>query len=376
MMRYRGFTLIELLVVIAIIAVLIALLLPAVQSAREAARRSQCVNNLKQIGLASHNYLDTQGVFPPGAISRSDGGGGWNGNFFTWCVLILPQVEGNTTYNAININYGVGVSSVFGVAAPAGSALTAYFGVPKVFLCPSDGDHDNGTRPWVGPGCPYPNPMGQAPAFSPPVDPATGQSLNKVPITNYALSWGDNYAGGPLNGGLPWETFPGTNLAPGTPRIGYNGFWGTRFGGDFALGGGTLRGFADYSTMQVASIASVTDGTSNTILVGEVLPIADANNAFWTSTGSASGTTVPPSFNTNTYPAEAPDCNCAWQGASTPVGCRYSAAAKGFASRHPGGANYLFADGSVHFLKKSISMPTYCALGSRNGGEVISSDNY
>jgi len=374
-MRRRGFTLIELLVVIAIIAVLISLLLPAVQSAREAARRAQCINNLKQIGLACHNYLDTQGVFPPGAISTPTADG-WNGNFFTWSVLILPQLEGGTTYNALNLNFGVGVSSVHGINAPAGADLTAYFGVPKVFLCPSDGEHDNGKRPWVGPSCPYSNPMGQAPAFSPPVDPLTGQSLNVVPITNYALSWGDNYAGGPLNGGLPWETFPGTNLPPGTPRIGYNGFWGTRYGGDSVLGGGTLRGFADYSTMQVASIASVTDGTSNTILVGEVLPAADANNAFWTSTGSASGTTVPPSFDTNSYPAAAADCNCKWQGAATPVGCRYSAAAKGFASRHPGGANMLFADGSVHFIKKSISMPTYCALGSRNGGEVLSSDSY
>jgi len=377
--RTRGFTLIELLVVIAIIAVLIGLLLPAVQSAREAARRAQCVNNLKQIGLACHNYLDTQGVFPPGAISTPTSDG-WNGNFFTWCVLILPQIEGGTTYNALNLNYGVGVSSVHGIAAPAGADLTAYYGVPKVFSCPSDGDQDNGKRPWVSTpsnqGCPYANPMGQAPAFSTPISPLTGQNVPDVPVTNYALSWGDNYAGGPLNGGLPWETFPGTNLAPGTVRIGYNGFWGTNYGADFVHGGGTLRGFADYSSMQVASIASVTDGTSNTILVGEVLPVADANNAFWTSTGSASGTTVPPSFDTNSYPASAADCNCKWQGATTPVGCRFSAAAKGFASRHPGGANYLFADGSVKFLRKSISMPTYNALGSRNGGEVVSADAY
>ena len=105
--RTRGFLLIELLVVIAIIAVLIALLLPAVQAAREAARRIQCTNNLKQIGLACHNYLDIQGVFPPGAISTSNGEA-WSTNFFTWAVLILPQIEGNTTYNALNVLMGVG----------------------------------------------------------------------------------------------------------------------------------------------------------------------------------------------------------------------------------------------------------------------------
>src|SRR5262244_2558706 len=92
-----GFTLIELLVVIAIIAVLISLLLPAVQAAREAARRAQCTNNLKQIGLACHNYLDTQGVFPPGAISTSTGEA-WSTSFYSWAVLILPQIEANTTY--------------------------------------------------------------------------------------------------------------------------------------------------------------------------------------------------------------------------------------------------------------------------------------
>jgi len=369
----RGFTLIELLVVIAIIAVLIALLLPAVQSAREAARRAQCVNNLKQIGLASHNYLDTQGVFPPGAISTRTGDG-WNTNFFTWAVLILPQIEGNTVYNALNIGMGVG-SNQYG---NPGQAFTAYFGVPRTFVCPSDGNNDNGTRPWVGSGCPYPNPLGQAPAWDPPIDPSTKLPSQKVPITNYAMSWGDNYAGGPLNGGLPWETPPMAQPLPGQARIGYHGYWGTNRGlpDGFTIGAGVMRGFADYSTMQVASIASVTDGTSNTILVGEVLPIADANNAFWTSTGSASGTTVPISWDTNSFPASNSTCNCNWQGATAPLGCRFSAAAKGFASRHPGGANFLFADGSVKFLKKSISMPTYNALGSRNGGEVISADAY
>jgi prepilin-type N-terminal cleavage/methylation domain-containing protein/prepilin-type processing-associated H-X9-DG protein len=371
--RRRGFTLIELLVVIAIIAVLISLLLPAVQSAREAARRAQCTNNMKQIGIAFHNYLDTQGVFPPGAISTSTGDG-WNTNFFTWSVLILPQMEGNNTYNAVNIFMGVGSGT------NRGEAYTAYFGVPSTFICPSDGEQDNGKRPWAGTfSGGYPNPLGQSPAWDPPVDPKTGLTLQVVPVTNYAISWGDNYSGGALMGGLPWETPPFATLLPGQGRIGYHGYWGTRWGlpsGFSPNATGALRGFGDYSTMQVVSIASVTDGTSNTIMVGEVLPLADANNAFWTSTGSASGTTVPLGWDTNSFPASDPKCNGNWQGASAPLGCRYAASAKGFVSRHPGGANMLFGDGSVHFLKKSISMPTYCALGSRNGGEVISADSY
>jgi len=380
MPRPRGFTLIELLVVIAIIAVLIALLLPAVQAAREAARRAQCTNNLKQIGLASMNYESSQGCYPPGAISiytPDNSVSGWSGNFFTWAVLILPQIEGNTTYNALNTNMGVGGGGPLSTS-DLGEAFTAYLGVPKAFICPSDADNDNGTRPWAGATVPYANPLGQSPAFSPPLNPSTGQNLQVVPVISYAMSWGDNYAGGPLCGGcLPWEVYPPLTVpTPGKPQIGYNGYWGTRWNPLAPTSGGTLRGFADYSTMQIATIASVTDGTSNTILVGETVPIQDANNAFWTSTGSASGTTVPLGWNTNTYPATGASCNGAWQAATAPLNCRYSAAAKGFKSYHPGGSNILFADGSVHFLKNSISLVTYNALGSRAGGEVISSDSY
>src|SRR5437868_1467296 len=131
----RGFTLIELLVVIAIISVLIALLLPAVQSAREAARRAQCTNNLKQIGLAIHNYFDTNQVFPPGyaslwkkdggdeGVAEDDIGHGWG-----WASMILPHVEQRSLYNAIN----------FGLTMTNPENSTAQQLRVNVYLCPSD----------------------------------------------------------------------------------------------------------------------------------------------------------------------------------------------------------------------------------------------
>jgi prepilin-type N-terminal cleavage/methylation domain-containing protein/prepilin-type processing-associated H-X9-DG protein len=368
-----GFTLIELLVVIAIIAVLIALLLPAVQSAREAARRIQCVNNMKQIGLALHNYNDAFGSFPLGGVEpplTASWGQYLTATRISWRALTLPFLEQGNLYNAVNF-----LVSMDGQRDTGASEMwTAWNTVSNVWLCPSDGNNGGGLLPWLT----ATNPTGQgAGIVSPPVNPANGQPATVIAVANYAGSFGDNYSGGPLCGGcLPWETYPGTNLPPGTPRIGYNGYWGTVYGDapNFTVGAGSLRGYFDYQTLQVVKIASVTDGTSNTIMVGEVLPIQSADSNFWNENGGTAGTTIPINWNSNTVPAADPSCAFNWQG---PVlGCRFGAAEKGFKSMHPGGANFVFGDGSVKFLKASISIAAYAALGSRAGAEIISADSY
>jgi prepilin-type N-terminal cleavage/methylation domain-containing protein/prepilin-type processing-associated H-X9-DG protein len=375
----RGFTLIELLVVIAIIAVLIALLLPAVQAAREAARRAQCTNNLKQVGLALANYQDQFGSYPPGGItqtavtSATELGNPWSNGASEvgFRAMILPQMEATNAYNAYNF-------STNPMSVSTGTQFTAWNTVFASWLCPSDGNNGGGR---VTNGYFTANQMNAnwGPA---PINPATGTYAPQITIANYSGSFGDNYCGGVLaGGGLPWETpFTATPIPPQV-RIGWNGYWGTSFGGTsgFVPGAGTMRGFFDYrSTQKPPNIAGVTDGTSNSIIVGETLPSNAADNNFWMFNGSYAGTTVPLGFNSNTITpiAGGPCSSTTWQAAAAPVGCRFGSSAKGFISSHPGGANFAFADGSVRFLKNSINLQTYCALGSRNGGEVISSDAY
>jgi prepilin-type N-terminal cleavage/methylation domain-containing protein/prepilin-type processing-associated H-X9-DG protein len=352
-----GFTLIELLVVIAIIAVLIGLLLPAVQAAREAARRIQCVNNLKQIGLSIHNYLDRSAThFPPACMGvQGQDWAGWNGSGLSWRLVILPELEQNNAYNSLNWSrhedYGVDIATVWYTKFAA-------------FLCPSDG--------WTSSGfAPYDLTRGLYPVTGPPPNPSGGATA--VPCTNYFMSFGDNYAILPLSGNNPWETNTtdcgGPALLPGQVRIGWNGFWGTTWNCPASNfnSGGVMRGFADYRTGRMQTLGGVTDGLSNTVMIGESLGEDDSNAELWTMTGVANGTTIQLGWRSNLPGQGFGTSN--WQS-------RSSYAARGFKSLHPGGANFVFGDGSVKFLKNSISRPVYAGLGSCAGGEVISADQF
>jgi prepilin-type N-terminal cleavage/methylation domain-containing protein/prepilin-type processing-associated H-X9-DG protein len=357
-MRRRGFTLIELLVVIAIIAVLIALLLPAVQAAREAARRAQCVNNLKQLGLAVHNYVSQVDVFPAQCVNNTNANTWYE---LSWLGAISPFLEQTSVYN--NFNFSLVMNHRANYTAGGAQIST--------LLCPSDSKYE------------HPN--------------------SNFGSTNYM----NNY-GGPsvisMNSGV---IVPAKELANTPLPKGY--YWNN--------GRNAYFGFA-----------SVTDGTSNTAMLGErliglasdadiILNSIYANLSEWTSsvdlpttsidsgdgtlalrfvkacqsipgstidTSGASNNTgycwfatvpqwsmcvsynhhMPPNTPSCTYPS---DPNFGWGGTFAAVTA---------VSKHPGGVNVCMADGSVKFIKNSINLPTWWALGTRNSGEVVSSDSY
>lgn len=344
--RSKGFTLIELLVVIAIIAVLIALLLPAVQQAREAARRTQCANNLKQIGLALHNYHSTMNCFPVGFLYPGDMPLPVPNLHYRWSVLaqLTPYMDRTEMYNSLNLDMPIacGGSVIWGAAGPYTmfwehtSACSVRSGI---FTCPSDG---------------------AAPPSSLP-----GNSGISGP-TNYQFCTGDG--------------------SPGTSNPGDAGLT-VKANGAFVLG-------------PAISIRQISDGTSKTVASSELL-IGPAAGGPSTQSGVAGAMPKDLQRVAVSTPAPLNDAGCEaptgwrfdkgvgwWDGdyrstiynhyltpnssrpdcwASSPP---HNPAWKAARSAHPGGVNVLFCDGSVLFVGDSVDSVNWRAASTRAGGEV------
>jgi prepilin-type N-terminal cleavage/methylation domain-containing protein/prepilin-type processing-associated H-X9-DG protein len=387
----RGFTLIELLVVIAIIAVLIALLLPAVQAAREAARRAQCTNNLKQIGLAMHNYHQTNNTFPQGK-SQAAANIGYAGGYFGWTdwsaqAEMLGYMEQGALYNTINFNYCGGHG--YGMLAN----ITAWTGVVATFLCPSDTNADKGGPPVSS----VATAQGWGNSVWPP---GTNNYRGSIGTTTSVYGWSTGYAccqPDPLN------------IAGGTPvtppfSTGLFCYW-ISFGiRDCTDGTSNTIAFAESLTGTNTNDFSGLAGTNNNSVVGVTaaapgeVPDASAVNvyqklvvpALQTCTAAyKAGTTNQQMSNTNGN-------RWGWGAMSMTLfntvatpnygfsACRDSCPGCGpddsifsnAQSKHPGGVNVLMADGSARFIKDSISPQTWMALGTKANGETISADSY
>jgi len=342
--RCAGFTLIELLVVIAIIAILIALLLPAVQQAREAARRSQCKNNLKQIGLALHNYVDVFGVFPIGSLyGISSSYAIYSSHQSTWLARILPYIDQAALYN--QIDFGL-------VPANSGSHSRVYGTNIPGYRCPSD----PGTSGLTG-----------HPTYAP---------------TNYVASVGGGGTDDDVRGGGGSESAPmGGITVPG----GNSTWYATAQNNDMQRG--------IFASNSYTTLASIQDGTSNTAAVSECLvgsilyhqtsPAGDTN---CTPSGVASGPsrtrnrgfswfwggTDPSWFYSSLHTpnfvrgATANDPSGIYDCSNNAIGGAYAAR-----SMHVGGVHLTLADGSVRFASENINLQTWMNIANRREGGLI-----
>ncbi|MDR3618826.1 MAG: DUF1559 domain-containing protein [Paludisphaera borealis] len=349
-----GFTLIELLVVIAIIAVLISLLLPAVQSAREAARRIQCTNNMKQLGLALHNYNDSVNSLPP----ASQGGYGYVYMNYTGYSFLLPYIEQTNGYNVFNFSLNTGGSLPIQGWSQWGNstAFTLQFGM---FLCPS-----NRATGEVG------------------TTTSDGWSVEKAAVTDYLFNGG---AGrfvvrgyGETNRMGPFGFDSATRLAEFQ-----DGTSNTFLMGESAGGNARNKFYASGTTTRVCLPLAAAYPTVP-VYYDNLMFMAYGRSRTWTQGGKSAriiGGLVARTVDSvgNAYALN--DCGAA----STtdlfdlPPGAAYplpGQALPNFRSAHPGATNFLFGDGTVRTIKDSIAPSVYQALSTMNAGEVVSSDAF
>ena len=355
----RGFTLIELLVVIAIIAVLIALLLPAVQAAREAARRAQCVNNLKQLGLAVHNYHSVHNAFPPLMMSFANVGygnpvvttGEWP---LSWPVYLLPTMEQQPLYNTANFSVG----GAWNVCHNTLSRTKV-----NALICPSEslstGPWQSNT--WTNYGANVGGPAsaaGWSGTFAPMANSTPGTCACYV-NANVGTFGIEGILDGTSNTLLFSEILVGVNIPSAIPLASINGKR-TAFPLTVPGGFGIDSGIASQALALVAACQSL-PGTT----------LSPANHNAWT--GAVWNGSHVSTLRFNSFTAVVPPNGNTCTISGNPPGSLHDAlTAK---SNHSGGVNAGLADGSVKFIKNSINAQTWWALGSRSLGEVISSDS-
>jgi prepilin-type N-terminal cleavage/methylation domain-containing protein/prepilin-type processing-associated H-X9-DG protein len=340
--RRSAFTLIELLVVIAIIAILIGLLLPAVQKVREAAARMQCQNNLKQLGLACHNYHDANNKLPPGRKSLGNTQGAVIASYPSDPVVLnhhgllylLPYIEQDNLYKGFNLNAASGnfmANAVFGYPISPGTVLSTPNAVAsgnaalsavevKTFLCPSDG----------------------------------GQK--KLPVGS--VHYSPDGAGGTIAAVKTCYDF----IADATGVNRYNWWRGATAGVQYIFG-----------ENNATTLVSISDGTSNTLMMGEqTLELFNGQTSSWAYAGWVSVGIDPVGRWNVTFPAQGLNI-WNYNNNTSPLNKVRGRRASWYnaASLHTGGVNFVFADGSVRFIQESIDIPSLTFLSRMNDGQVI-----